>query len=199
MKKLILGFSYLLLLAVPCAATTITADADGFGDGVNISTAFTGMTLSSVGGYSGLDGIVYAYADGLASTGANVFGNNLSFQRQWHFDQSDGFALRADFDELAKSVSIDIIGDDYGGDTGTLYAYDSVDALLVSVESGELGYGEVFTATISRASFDIAYIITGGTGGETVHLDNLTATVPEPATLLLLSLGGLVLVKKRRN
>ena len=58
------------------SAAPITADADGYSNGTDISTAFYGMTLSSAGGYSGLDGNVYAWEDGLASTGISVFANN---------------------------------------------------------------------------------------------------------------------------
>ena len=182
-------------------AVIISADADGFSNGSDISTAFAGMTLSSVGGYAGLDGLVYAWGDGLASTGTSVFANNLSFQRQWYANLTDGFAFRADFDQPADYVAIDIIGDDYSGDVGVLYAYNAADVLLESVTSDALEYGEVFTAQISRGSFDIAYIIAGGSPSteDTVHLDNLIADViPEPATLWLLALGGLVLTKRRR-
>ena len=192
----------LFLAMVSCAgAVMISADADGFSDGTDISTAFGGMTLSSVGGYSGLDGFVYAWGDGLASTGASVFANNLSFQGQWYAGLTDGFAFRADFDQPANYVAIDIIGDDYSGDIGALYAYNAADILLETITSDALGYGEVFTAQISRGSFDIAYIIAGGSPSteDTVHLDNLIADViPEPATLWLFALGGLLLTRKRR-
>jgi len=182
-------------------AVTISADADGFSNGTNISASFEGLTLSSVGGYSGLDGQVYAWGDGLASTGINVFANNLSFQRQWYAGETDGFALRADFDQPADYVAIDIIGDDYGGDVGILYAYNSNDEPLATITTGVLGYGEVFTAQISRPGYDIAYIIAGGepTGGYTVHLDNLTANVvPEPGTLCLLGFGALILTRRSK-
>lgn len=107
--------------------------------------------------------------------------------------------MRADFDYWANFVAIDIVGDDYSVDTGVLYAYDSGGVLLESVASGGLRYGEVFTATINRPSFDIAYIIAGGTAGDAVHLDNLIANViPEPTTLLLLGFGGLILIRKRQ-
>jgi len=200
--KNLLVVALVLVMVSSAGATIISADADGYSDDTDISTAFDGMTLSSVGGYSGLDGLVYAWGDGLASTGVSVFANNSSFERQWsaHITETEGFALRADFDQLANSVAIDIIGDDSSGDIGGLYAYNFGDVLLESVESDVLGYGEVFTAQINRSSFDIAYIIAGGaiSTEDTVHLDNLTANVPEPATLCLLGLGGLLLTRSRR-
>jgi len=201
MKSSILTF-ICLLLAVPCPAKIVTADADGFSDGIDISNVFDGITLSSVGDYPDLDGRVYAYGDGLASTGTNVFANNLSFQRQWYADLTEGFALRADFDQPANFVAIDIIGDD-SSDYGQLSAYDSSGILLGFVLSPQLTSGQVFTATIDRDwAFDIAYIIAGGaiSTEDTVHLDNLTANViPEPATILLLALGSLSLTRTRRT
>jgi len=182
----------------PVTAAVISIDADDYPDGTDISTAFPGITLSSVGDYTGLDGLVYAWGDALASTSTNVFANNLSYQRQWHAGITDVFALRADFAYPADSVAIDIIGDDQG-DIGVLYAYGAADNLLESVTSHQLQYGEVFTAVIERASFDIKYIIAGGAADNTVHLDNLAANVPEPASLVLLSLGALLLRKSRNN
>ena len=198
--------SVLLVLAIaPVVSATlegriISADADGFPNGMDISAVFDGMTLSSVGGYPGLDGKVYSWADGLASTGTNVFANNLSFQRQWYADLAEGFALRADFEQPANLVAIDIIGDDTG-DYGELRAYNSSGVLVGYILSPQLTAGEVFRATIDRDwAFDIAYIIAGGAASteDTVHLDNLTAKIiPEPATLCLLGLGGLFLTGKR--
>ena len=199
MRNLLI-FVVAVFTASSAGAVMISADADGYGNGDNISAAFVGITLSAVGGYTGLDGQVYAWADGLASTGANVFANNLSFQRQWYAEAADGFALRADFGQLADFVAIDIIGDD-SGDYGVLYAYNLSDELIDSVLSPELSYGQVFTAEISSSAFDIAYIIAGGAGAtqDSIHLDNLTANIPEPTTLLLLSLGGFMLVKKTQR
>ncbi|HUW18867.1 MAG TPA: PEP-CTERM sorting domain-containing protein [Sedimentisphaerales bacterium] len=200
MKKFA-GAALVLILGSSAFGLMVSADADGFSDGTDICTAFTGITLSSCGKYPELDGIVYAWGDGLASTGDSVFANSLPFQRQWAASNVDGFAFRADFDQPADYVAIDIIGDDYSGDIGVLYAHNSDGSLLQTVTSGTLGYGEVFTATISIGSFDIAYIIAGGSpsGGHAVHLDNLAANiVPEPATALLLGLAGLLLTKKHR-
>ena len=184
-----------LILAGNCCAGIVSIDADSFANGANISNLFSGITLSSVGGYAGLDGKVYAFEDGLSSTGDNVFGNNLSFQRQWFADLAGGFAFRADFANPADSVSIDIIGDDFSGtDIGVLYAYNSAGILLDTITTNPLSLGQVFNAQITRPSFDIAYVIAGGSNltEDTVHLDNLRVNVvPEPATILLLGLGHL--------
>ena len=200
--KNVSGVALVLIMASSVSGVIISADADGYSNGTNISTAFAGVTLSAVGGYSGLDGIVYAWGDGLASTGVNVFANNLSFQRQWYADLTDGFALRADFEQLANYVAIDIIGDD-SADYGELSAYNSSNILIGYVLSPQLTTGQVFRAAISRDYFfDIAYIIAGGAASteDTVHLDNLTANViPEPVTLCLLGFGGLILTTKRRD
>jgi len=79
MKRIILTLCLLSITSFGFC-DVITADADGYGNGSVISTAFEGMTLGSAGGYSGLDGMVYAWEDGLASTGSSVFANNLISQ-----------------------------------------------------------------------------------------------------------------------
>ncbi len=199
----------LFFMASSAKGVIISADADGYSGGANISTAFAGMTLSSVGSASGLDGFVYAYDDVAASTGTGVFGHNLPDHTKWYHDawpssnHPEDFALRADFDEPADWVSIDIICDDIY-DYAMLWAYNS-DGLLVDFIWTEppLTPVEVVTATISRQAFDISYIIAGGTFANSesfVYLDNLTANIiPEPATVLMFGLGGLVLRKKHKR
>ncbi len=200
--KILLPVALFLFMSSSVSGIIVSADADGYSNGTDISTAFDGITLSSIGDYPGLDGKVYAWADALASTGQSVFANNLSFQRQWYADLIVGFALRADFTLPANSVSIDIIGDD-AGDHGELFAYNSSGILVGYILSPQLTTAEVFTATINRDwAFDIAYIIAGGAVSteDTVHLDNLSADViPEPATFCLLGLGSLILTKQRRK
>ena len=194
----------------------ISVDADGFSEGADISRAFTGVILSSEGEAKALDGSVYAYRHPLASTGDKVFGHNLPSNELWYFtntsgwNRPDNFGFRADFHafgrgNLANRVSIDIICDD-AWDIASLRAYDSSGTLLESISNYDgipCTYGDVFRATIERDSFDIAYIIAGGTFGNVasaVYLDNLTANViPEPATVLLFGLGGLAMIRRRRG
>jgi len=211
MKKIktMLVMGIVLVVTSSVRGVVISADADGYSEGTNISAAFAGMTLSSVGRAFGLDGFVYAYEDVLASTGTSVFGHNLPYHRQWYFDaypephHPDDFALRVDFVQPANWVAIDLIGDN-SWDYAKLRAYDSSGVYLEGAVPypPDLSYGEVFRATISRDSFDIAYIIAGGIFANracSVHLDNLTANViPEPATIFLLGLGSLALLRKRK-
>lgn len=190
-------------------ADLIVADADGFADGTDISTAFAGVTLSSIPfALFGLDGNVYSLTPsnpGWASTPSSVFGNNLGgmdgngipLEEVWY--DSSFYGFRADFSNLANSVSIDIIGNN-GSDFGFLEAYDSGGVLLASVVSPVLTSTQVYTATINQPSFDISYIIAGGFSGDSVHLDNLRGNVvPAPGAALLGMIGLSVVGWVRRR
>jgi hypothetical protein len=193
----------MLVGASTTKAVVVTIDPDDFSNGTDISNAFPGVTLSAVGSMAGLNGIVYSRtAPAHASTGTNVFGNSLSgtdsdgnlWNECW---KRNNVRLRADFDNLANYVTIDIISNDIGTDCGALEVYDSDDNLLSWAEIHKLEPGIVFTAEINRSSFDIAYIIATGIEGDTVALDKL-AYVPEPATALLLCLGSLAFLPRRK-
>jgi hypothetical protein len=193
----------------------IYADADGFSDGTDISNAFSGMTLSAVGRASGLDGKVYAKTDAYASTGTMTFGNNLANPTLWYFDthpttppHPDDYALRIDFDMPAKYLAIDMIGQ--GQSWGVIEAYNSsnnfISADFIQPSGHDWTDGEIVHAEINpHQSYDIAYVLVGGRYYDAghfatpLHLDNLSAEIiPEPATILLLGLGGLALLTKRR-
>ncbi|UCF42986.1 MAG: hypothetical protein JSV99_10435 [Planctomycetota bacterium] len=197
-----------VLLSSSVASAMFTIDADSYADGANMSSPGYGVTLSSpFSGAFSSDGYVYAQtaADSShASTGTNVFGNSVAgsdvhgnpFDEIWHQTASYGeVRLRADFAAPANYVAIDIIGNNDLADYGILEAYDSGGSLLASVSNGSALYdGDVFTATITRPSYDIAYVIASGIGGNTVHLDNLEANViPAPGAVLMAAMGvGLV-------
>jgi len=191
-------------------ATLITADADGYENGQDISDLFGGIALSAIGRAVGLDGRVYAYPDPLATTGAKVFGHNLSNHTEWYFDgypesyhHPADFALRIDFLNRARMISIDTVCDSEF-DIAQMVAYDRQGTVLESIWSypGHLmSYGDIWTARITSESYDIAYVIVGGFYGNMAHavvLDNLTADViPEPATVLMLGLGGMMLLRRK--
>lgn len=209
MKLLKVLVLMILVMASTVSAVVVSADADGYADGANISNAFTGITLSSTGTDTNLDGQVYARVPinpAYASTGKLVFGNNLQgtdtsgspYSEIWYSGGGLSFRFRADFDNLANFVSIDFIGNN-GSDYGVLEAYNSVGALLTSVSTPQLTAGNVFSAQINRPSFDIAYIIASGINGDTLYLDNLCANVPEPTTMILLGLGAATLIRNKKR
>jgi len=157
-----------LLTAGPLKAAQIIAEPDLFSSGTDISSAFAGVTLSCTGTS---DGRVYAYTDIYHSTGTNVFAfNSGSITPYW----SDSYIFRATFSSPVSTIAIDFIGDD-SSDYGTLKAYNSVGTLLTTINTPMLGTGTVYTAQITRAGKDIAYITANGIGGDVLYLDHLTA------------------------
>ena len=105
------------------AAAIIVVEPDDFADGTDISHAFAGITLSTVGGNGG--GAVVAREDGSrATTGSRTFGNfhvgGQVPERLW-FD--GGPALRVDFDAATRFVAIDAVNQD-NVDFGILQAFD---------------------------------------------------------------------------
>ncbi len=131
MKKIknLLVIGIVLVLSSSVNGVIISADADGFSDGTDISNAFSGMTLSAVGRASGLDGKVYAKTDSYASTGTMSFANNLATPTLWYYashwapELPDDYALRIDFALPAKYLAIDMIAE--GQSWGVIVTYDS--------------------------------------------------------------------------
>jgi len=175
-------------------AAVIMVEPDAFPAGTNISNAYPGVTLSSIGS----DPRVFSFTPTLApaSTGARVFGHFTPFEEQW----GDGanYDLRADLATATDSVAVDIIGND-SSDQGTLRAFNAANVQVGSQTSGIVGLGVIQTLTITRPSPDIAYIIASGTTLETVNLDNLRFSIPEPSSLALAGMGGLVIAWRRRR
>ena len=166
------------------------------------------MTLTALGpGWNGATGAVYAIEPTSQpepfnpSTGRLVFGSDDgSFPHLW-MDAST-LQLRIDFAAPVSTVMLDFIGNDVGGDTGALYAYDASDNLLASLFTASLGINSIETLTATGLG-GIAYVVAGGdSGASSLGLDNLqyNGAVPAPAAIVLGGIGmGLVDWLRRRR
>jgi hypothetical protein len=203
----------LALMSGSAFAVVMTVEPDSYALGSLIGNAYPGVTLSVDGKPASdvqvLDGFSAFNGSNLATTGTSVFGqspiHSSLVPQGW--DEFNGL-LRADFDNSTDFVEVDIIFDD--DDFGRLRAFDSGGALLESIfVSGDgrnpIGFA---TATISRSTNDIAYVLVGGDLGEAVFLDNLKfnhipdpTPVTEPTTIALLAFGliGIGAAARRRS
>ena len=187
-------------------AATILIEPDLFVAGSPLTTAFPGVRLSVEGkshitviSIDGLIAVGPSAGNNLATTGSLVFGQTpaegpdcCDTGQFWNEDEFG--LLRADFETLANTVSIDFYFDD--DDVGSLRGYDSLGNLLAFDFASERETSR--TMSIHRPENDIAYVLAGGSPGEGLFLDNLQVTnnippIPIPAALPLF-LSGLGLL-----
>ena len=206
MKKLITicAIAVLMLAVSPAAMALVTVDPDAFAVGTDISNAFSGVTLSSIGpGFDNdFDPRIFSI-DPLAwpgpfnaSTGSLVFGTNDDWIPNVFSGTGDGH-LRIDFSVSALSVSLDAIGNN-DHDYARLDAYDASNTLIDSYSTGNLPTSIFETMTVSG---NISYVVARGVSGDTVGFDNLNfQPIPAPGAILLGSIGvGLVGWLRRRR
>jgi hypothetical protein len=202
-----------LLAAGPAGAALIRVEPDRFPVGVDIRSAFPGVTLSvpnqpSTAIVPEVGTSVFLGGANIATTGEKVFARSpagdcqisgpaiVDTGKTW---SSVCGLLRADFSAKTRFVSIDVIFDD--DDIGVLSAFDTAGTLLSQITGAGDGRGPVpfQTLTISRPAADIAYILTGGFAREGSYLDNLRFSVAEPGTVALLGVAFTALGFARRR
>lgn len=210
--------------SVATAVMTITADADSFANGADISTAFANVILSSTsaGSIPGtvpvgeqVDGKVYARipVNPLhASTPDKVFGNSLSssngdgnpHNEVWAQNGSWEYRLKAEIIGFAKTVEVDVIcnDDDESGDFGVMELYDGSGGLITQVTTTDafgdpgplVGRGTSETLSYNTGSWNIRYVIISGADYDTISVDNFRATAIPAPGALLLGSIGIALV-----
>ncbi len=189
--KTLLGTAVYFLLAGSANATIVTADADDFTAGTDISNSYAGLTLSFEGTTSsGInDGVIYSVEQSgalVASTGTRVFGtSDMTYPNL--FTGAATSVFRIDFDSTMFTVSLDALGDDIS-DLARLTAYSVGDAVIDIYTTIGLTSGQSDTMTVSGSG--IAYILAEGVSPDAVGFDNLVAnTIPIPAAVWLFGSG----------
>lgn len=151
--------------AVP-VGTVVNADPDEFPDGLSLTNAFAGVTLTE--DLFGLTVSAYSNFGIVPPTAPRVFGSG-PFDYGWGQTYA---VLRATFDTPTSFVSIDV-GSDDSSDVSVLRAYSAGGVLLQEVFSAALTTGQAQTLSITRPTADIAYITASGAGGDITILDHL--------------------------
>jgi hypothetical protein len=182
---------------------TVTVDPDAFPAGTVLNNAYPGVTLTALGEPGVLpNSNVVAIASVYASTGSNVFGDTETGNPEsWGNGSYDW--LRVDFAGGASKVSLAFITNDEGDNNAVLRAYD-INGFEVDSDGPYYVPGPAGTyRTLMVSAPYIAWIETEWDKISRVEngmLDNLTYTpVPEPATIVLIGLGALSLLRKKRG
>ncbi|MCH8270450.1 MAG: hypothetical protein IH985_04465 [Planctomycetes bacterium] len=214
MKNLMTVTIAVLGVAGCAIAGPVNIDPDAFAAGTTLTSAFAAATLTSnqiganVQFLSATNDIIGRNPSAqpvgqisTPSTGVLSFAWNESAGGNQRFTEWAEIVMRfrADFSANANSVSIDILGNN-SFDFGYLEAYRSDNTLIQRVNSANVTAGNFQTLTINSGTFNIAYIISSGIGGETVGLDNLNANlIPLPTGAAMAMVGmGLIGVRRRR-
>lgn len=199
MKKkmlLILAMLGLSLFLQSASAVVINFDDQTLGASFAVGESFvaTGVQINVTAFQPTSGGLASIQANGDAgSTGNEVWLNNANLEFVTNFGGCPSCGISLLFGNYGSNVSLGINGNILSEANFIDFHGANIDgALIYVVQTNNMGAlltvsGEINTFTI---------------GGQSMALDTVLAcesSIPEPATLTLLGLGGFLLVRKRRN
>ena len=178
------------LLSQPAQSALVTVEPDAFANGTDISTAFAGVTLSTVrtGANPNVPtstGAVFSVTDSNASSGARGFGQSAG-DSTWGNGSFE--YLLAVFNTDVFSVSLDFFANDSNDGNAQFLAFDQFGALVDSQLVGSVASGAPVTLTVTGSIRSVRAYWDEINRNENGGLDNLryeSAAVPEPASMLL--------------
>lgn len=211
----LLRFASVLLVSSPILASaagfsfTFDSDAQGWTKG-NLGSTFGSITPNSngpatwsAGEIAGVDHSSYAYhfSPNLGGGHGSLFGTALKLDfRSASGGANDPFVVlvsSTDFLVLPQLItaSATMVSHSFALDGSAGWYFNSSpyfnggSAVLASAAQVQLVLNDLRYVGVST---DIA------SGADDTHLDNVIATVPEPGTMLALSLGAVALIRRRR-
>ena len=215
-RTLLLSMVALILCVVPVKAETLVANFDIFEEGaIGFTFQDGGITFSENDPYSSLQPPgIYTL---LTADDVSEDGRFIGFSSPNVLTCANGYvpgptggagrfgSLRISFDGLASMASTDIFlygGLEYSENQLSFQAF--LNGILVAEEiihvPQEFGF-HILQPAISNVLFDDLRLVSSGpfsSGASFLAMDNVEITlVPEPATLLLLGMGGLLMRKRK--
>ena len=184
--------SLVVFLVLACAtnsfALTIEFEDLPPATSYNIGETFYPSSVPVTVGPFSTGGIAFVSNAGLAAGSGQEIGlQNVSLD--FDFGPLDGLSMQFGETFNAGSVTITVNGE-------AVAATDFTDL------AGTIGGVNVFvvpTGINTGALFFMGNITSFVIGGDDIYIDNIVASqIPEPATLALLGLGGLTLIRKKR-
>jgi len=166
----------------------ITDDTYYVGDSfVSGGVQITGEEFFWTGGGSTVSGSATVQASGDAGgTGNEIWFNNINLS--FDFSVSPLYGLSLQFGDYGGNENIEINGDQrVVDDIASLNGMTIGGVTLTVVDTGTTG-----------ALFAVGSITSFSIGGQEFSIDNVIACIPEPASLILLGLGALVLKSRKR-
>lgn len=191
-KKIVSSLVVLVVLACTANSFALTIDFEALAPGgsFNVGQFITPLPIAVevTGAFGGTAKVTSGFAGG---AGKEIWIENASLD--FSFGPLDGLSMQFGEGTSNSNVSITVNGKTINGAGGFAGLSNGV------IIGTNVQLFVIPTGINTGALFFMGNISSFVIGGEDIYLDNIVASqIPEPATLALLGLGGLTLIRKKR-